>query len=170
MPEVSLGLTKLLTVCIFSAKGHLREVKWSSGEDQIVDDRDLDTRRGGFDCWTPHNEQAITGAGSWSDWMKAWLVDCKDEEWWGKVKMEKEGSINTNLNHSRGPFFPVCVLLLHFRTMWPIWVIGSNKAHPKDISGLYFRGIMTIETFLVRVMKSYDNRWEQLSLKRATNG
>ena len=35
----------------------------------------------------------------------------------GNNKQEKEGSLNTNFNHSRGPFLPVCVLLLCFSAM-----------------------------------------------------
>ena len=34
---------------ISTAKGHVGEVKWSSGKDQRVIDRELETRRGGFD-------------------------------------------------------------------------------------------------------------------------
>ena len=34
----------------------------------------------------------------------------------------------------------MCVLLLYFSTMWPIWEIDNDSAHPNDISGLHFRG------------------------------
>ena len=122
---------KLLTICVSMAKSHVGEVKESSGKDKRVFKGELDTTRGFCWRWTPQIEQAIIGTGSWNDWMKAWLIECKDEWWWWTTKREKEGSINTNFTHSRGSFLPVCVLLLYFSPIWPIWEIGISKAHPK---------------------------------------
>ena len=162
---------KLLTICIYTAKGHVGEVKWSSGNIQRVSEGELDTRIGVFNGYTPHKEQAITGAAeSWSDWMKAWLVDCNYEWWWWTINREKEGSINTHFTHSRGPFLPVCVLLRYFSTMWSIWEIGSNNAHPNDIASLYLSGTNVSYHHWNLFGKCNEVIWQQMSAMLSKKG